>query len=123
MKSKMNSMLGLVAVLTCQIAVAGSVTCSGTVEAISYHSNDTFMVRLSSMNLPVFFCSPESTFTVPGTSYTTGPQTCKAFIALFVAARESGKTIVNLYFDGDAVPATCNGWVPWSSANIRHFSY
>jgi hypothetical protein len=107
----------------CSVSFAGSVTCSGTVEGISFHANNTFMVRLSSMNTAVFFCSPDSTFSVPGTSYTTGPETCKALVAMFIAARESGRTITAVYFDGDAVPATCDGWSGWSSANIRHFNY
>lgn len=104
-------------------ARAGELTCSGTVEAISFHANNTFMVRLSSMNTAVFFCNPDTTFTVAGTSYTTGPETCKALIAMFLTARETGKTIQSLYFDGASVPATCNGWGNWASANIRHFSY
>jgi len=104
------------------IASAGSISCSGTVDYLSFHAPDTFMIRLSSMNTAVFFCKPETTFTVPGTTYTTGPQTCKALIALFTTAKVTGTEIAGMYFDGDDVPATCSGWGPWKSANIRHFS-
>ncbi len=123
MKRKMR-LLGLFAgLLSCGGAFAGSVTCSGTVTSVNYHASNSFMIQLSSMNTPVFFCNTESTFSVPGTTYTTGAQTCKAFIAMFIAARESGRTITAMYFDGDAVPATCDGWGAWSSANIRYFNY
>jgi hypothetical protein len=123
MKRRIGKLALAIGAFFCSAAFAGSVTCSGTVESISFHSNNTFMIRLSSMNTAVFFCSPDSTFSVPGTSYTTGPETCKALVAIFIAARESGRTIQSLYFDGDAVPATCDGWGNWSSANIRFFNY
>jgi hypothetical protein len=100
-----------------------SVTCSGTVTRIALHANNTFMLQLSSMNAPVFFCTPEAEFTVPGTSYKTGPQTCKALLAIFLSAKATGAQINNLYFDGDAVPATCNGWASWQSANVRYFDF
>jgi hypothetical protein len=100
-----------------------SVTCSGTVTRIALHANNTLMLQLSSMNVPVFFCTPEAEFTVTGTTYKTGPQTCKALLAIFLTAKASGATINNLYFDGDAVPATCNGWSNWQSANVRYFDF
>jgi hypothetical protein len=28
-----------------------------------------------------------------------------------------------MYFDGSTVPATCDGWVAWQSANIRHYLF
>ena len=104
-------------------AMAGTVVCSGTVEALSYHASGTFMIRLSSMNIPVFFCRPDSEFSVSGTTYTTPPETCKTLYATFLAARESGRTISGMYFDGDDVPTTCDTWGPWKSANIRYFVY
>jgi hypothetical protein len=121
MKIRLIAML--IAALGCNSAWAGTVVCSGTVDAISFHASNTFMIKLSSMNVPVFFCNPDSTFSVPGTSYTTGPQTCKALIGMFLAARETGRVINNIYFDGDDTPAACNAWGNWQSANIRHFSY
>jgi hypothetical protein len=111
------------AVLGSGPAWSGTVVCSGTVDGISFHANNTFMVKLSSMNTAVFFCSPDGTFGVPGTSYTTGPETCKALVAMLIAARETGRTITGMYFDGDDVPASCNSWGNWKSANIRHFNY
>jgi hypothetical protein len=81
------------------------------------------MLQLSSMNAPVFFCTPEAEFTVTGTGYKTGPQTCKALLAIFLSAKATGATINNVYFDGDAVPATCDGWSNWQSANIRYFDF
>jgi hypothetical protein len=74
------------------------------------------------MNTPVFFCNPETTFSVSGTSYTTGPNTCKQLYATFLAAKLSGATISGMYFDGDAVPATCSSWGAWQSAVIRHYT-
>jgi hypothetical protein len=112
----------LVAVLGCGAANAGTVVCSGTVAGISIHGPD-IMIRLSSMNQAVTFCRLDSTFTVAGGIYPTSPEMCKALVAMFIAARESGRTIESVYFDGDSVPATCNGWANWSNANIRYFIY
>jgi len=103
-------------------ARAGELVCSGTVDMISFHANNTYMIKLSSMNVAVFFCSPDGTHSVAGTSYVTGPETCKALIATFLTARETGRNIY-MYFDGTSVPATCNAWGNWTSANIRHFAY
>jgi hypothetical protein len=117
------SLFAFVSLLAVSAATqAGTVVCSGTVEAISYHANDLFMVRLSSMNLPVYFCNPEVAFT-PAPGYTTGPQTCKALYAMFLSARLTGTPVNNVYFDGPNVPATCDTWGSWVSANIRHFVY
>jgi hypothetical protein len=101
--------------------LAGTVVCSGTVETIAYHANNSLMVRLSSMNTPVYFCNPEITWNVAG--YSTGPQTCKMLYAMFLAARESGRTINSLYFDSDDAPTTCNTWATWKSATVRFFEY
>lgn len=103
-------------------AHAGTVVCSGTVETIAYHSNNQFMVRLSSMNTPVYFCSSESTWNVVA-GFSTGTQTCKMFFAMFLAAKESGRTVNSVYFDSDDAPATCNTWATWKYANIRFFEY
>ena len=37
---------------------AGSLYCEGEVKHVAYHGNGKFMLQLSSMNNPVFFCSP-----------------------------------------------------------------
>jgi len=102
---------------------AGTVVCSGTVVVLAYHANNNLMVRLSSMNAPVFFCNPDSNWTVTGTGYTTGPQTCKALYAIFLAAKLTGASFSAVYFDGDSVPAACNAWGPWLSANIRYLEH
>jgi hypothetical protein len=101
--------------------LAGTVVCSGTVETIAYHANNSFMVRLSSMNLPVYFCNPEITWNIAG--YSTGPQTCKMLYAMFLAARESGRALSVVYFDSDDAPTACNTWAAWKSATVRYFEY
>ena len=101
--------------------LAGTVVCSGTVETIAYHANNSFMVRLSSMNTPVYFCNPETTWNLAG--YSTGPQTCKMLYAMFLAARESGRAFSVVYFDSDDAPTACNTWATWKSASIRFFEY
>tara|TARA_R110002072_G_scaffold33030_8_gene100244 strand:+ start:101 stop:472 length:372 start_codon:yes stop_codon:yes gene_type:complete len=103
-------------------SVAATVVCSGTVDALAYHGNNKLMVKLSSMNAPVFFCSPEFEWAPTGTTYKTGPETCKTLYSTFLAAKMSGKTINSMYFDGDQVPATCSSWGNWKQANIRYFS-
>ena len=109
-----------------QTALAAELTCSGTVVSLSYHASGgstggSLMLRLSSMNVPVFICNPEGLWTVTGTSYTTPPATCKAIYATLLAARVSGTPLNSVYFDGDQVPASCNAWASWSVANIRHY--
>ena len=101
---------------------AGTVVCSGKVDKVAYHGNNKLMVKLDSMNKPVFFCNPEAEWTVSGTSYKTGPETCKVMYSTFLAALMSDKTIHALYFDGDDVPATCAEWGDWKNASLRHYS-
>lgn len=100
---------------------AATVICTGTVAELAFHANGRLMVRLSSMNTPVFICSPDQIWTVPGTPYTTSPATCNTLYSTFLAARVSGIEIRSMYFDGDEVPATCNSWASWGSANVRFF--
>jgi len=104
------------------LAAAGTVVCSGKVESLAYHANNRLMVKLDSMNVPVFFCSPDSEWIVTGTDHKTGPETCKAMYSTFLAAKMSGLAINNMYFDGDQVPSTCNSWGNWQQANIRYYS-
>lgn len=103
------------------LASAGTLVCDGKVAILAYHANDRFMVQLDSMNAPVFFCNPEAEWSVTGTSYKTGPNSCKQIYSTFLAAQMSGKTISSLYFDGDQVPASRDTWSSWSSANIRFY--
>ena len=120
-------MTKLFAVLAaCAIATgaqAGTVVCGGTITYLAFHAPNTFMIQMSSMNTPVFFCNPETTFSVPGTTYTTGPSTCKTLYASFLAIKASGGSISGIYFDGDDTPATCDTWGGWKSANIRYFAF
>lgn len=118
---KMPKWMALTVALLCSQAHAGTVKCSGTVEDVSFHASDKLMIRLSSMNAPVFFCSPAAEWVVSGTHYRTSVETCKALYSTFLTARVSGLEIRNLYFDGDDVPTTCDSWGPWKSASIRHF--
>src|SRR6185503_12373754 len=105
---------------------AGTVVCGGTVETLSFHATNTggqLMIKLSSMNVPVYFCDPDNPFSASGSGYTVSPATCKALYATFLSAKVSGLPINNMYFDGDAVPATCGVWANWQSANVRHYLY
>jgi hypothetical protein len=115
---------GLVAGVCIPLAAsAATVVCAGTVITVSYHASGVLMIRLSSMNVPVFFCTPDSTWTTAGPGLTTEPEACKAMYATFLAARLSGTPLANVYFDGDAVPAACNAWSAWTNANIRHYLF
>ena len=114
--------IGLIGFLFAMNANAGTVVCSGKVAELAYHANNNFMIRLDSMNRAVFFCSPDSEFTVSGTAYVTGTETCKVLYSTFLSAKMAGKSINAMYFDGDQVPASCDGWTDWNSANIRYFT-
>ena len=100
---------------------AATVVCDGTVEQLAFHANGQLMLRLSSMNAPVFFCSPDSDWVVAGAGYVTAPGSCKTMYATFLSARLTGKPIAGIYFDGNEVPASCTGWPAWTRANIRYF--
>jgi len=108
--------------MACSLSAhSAALICSGTVEVLSYHANNKLMIKLSNMNTAVSFCSPDSEWVVSGTPYKTGPQTCQTLYSTFLAAKLAGKSVSNVYFDGDQVPASCNSWSNWSVANIRHF--
>ncbi len=102
---------------------AGTVICSGKVEQLAYHADNSFMIKLDSMNVPVFFCSPEIEWAVVGTEYKTGPETCKLLYASFLSAKSSGAILKTIYFDGGDVPERCDGWGDWKRANIRYFNF
>ena len=124
MKNKLSGLAtGCLLTASINSSYAATVVCSGKVETLAYHASNKLMIKLSSMNAPVFFCSPDSEWVVTGTSAKTGPETCQALYATFLSAKVSGETIKNMYFDGDQVPAACNSWASWQSANIRHFLY
>lgn len=111
------------ALMTAYTAGAAELTCSGKILQINLHAPDTYMLQLDSMNTPVFFCKPNATWTVPGTSYSTSAETCRTLIGVFLAAKVSEKSLAVIYFDGSDVPASCNAWGAWTSANIRFFTW
>ena len=121
MKNKFS--LGFFALLISFPVFSAQLVCSGTVEVIAYHANNRLMIQLSSMNVPVFFCNPDAEWVVAGTSYTTGPDTCKTLYSAFLTTKTTKATISSMYFDGDQVPASCNTWATWQNANIRFFSF
>jgi hypothetical protein len=104
-------------------ANAGTITCSGRILQVSYHSPDAFMIQLESMNLPVIFCRSNASYSVSGTTYTTSPESCRTLVGMFTAGKIAERSIGVMYFDGDAVPSACNAWPAWQSVNIRHFAW
>ncbi|MBQ4890692.1 hypothetical protein J8L86_12600 [Shewanella sp. MMG014] len=107
---------------SCSLPLSGAtLVCSGKVETLSYHAPNKLMIQLSDMNRPVFFCNPDAEWKVTGTSYITGPDTCKTLYATFLAIKMSDKVVESMYFDGAQVPSDCQSWESWNYANIRHF--
>ena len=105
-------------------SIAGSLACENTkVKVLAYHGNNKMMVQLENMNKPVFFCNPDAEWSVSGTGYVMGPETCKTVFSMFLAAKATGSTITRVHFDGDDVPADCNSWQSWKSAVIRYVNY
>jgi hypothetical protein len=102
-------------------ALAATSICNGTVKMLSYHADNSFMIQLSGMNDAVLFCDPQQVWRVTGTPYTTGPETCKMMYSTFLAAKMAGKTITNMYLDGDNANGSCNNFVAWARVNIRHY--
>lgn len=43
---------------------SAELVCGGTVDVLAYHANNKLMLKLSNMNVPVFFCSPDSEWVV-----------------------------------------------------------
>jgi hypothetical protein len=101
-------------------AFSATVVCAGTVSRLEYTASGNIMLQLSGMNAPVFICSLDSNWNIePG--YVTTPATCKTMYASFLAAKLSGTSINDVYFDGPSVPASCTAWALWTYANIRHY--
>ncbi|MFN3900694.1 MAG: hypothetical protein ACK4GU_11535 [Alishewanella aestuarii] len=116
-----KGMLSLAVLISSATSYANTVVCEGEIEILAYHANNNLMLKLSSMNVPVFFCSPDANWTVAGTDYQTGPNSCQTMYSTFLAAKLAGKRLASVYFDGDQVPDSCNGWGNWQKANIRYF--
>jgi len=104
-------------------AFAGTLACTGTVEQIGLHAPDKIMLRLSSMNTAVFICSTKNNWSVAGTSYQTGVETCNAIWSMLMHAKSTKAEMGKVWFDGEDVPTDCNQWETWKAANIRHFLY
>lgn len=121
MNNRKSMLLSSMLLIGSFTANAADLVCSGKVKQISYHAPDTFMLQLDSMDYPVHFCRPSATWSVPGTAYTTTAETCRALLAVFLSAKASDKAFSLVYFDGADVPASCNSWGTWKSANVRHF--
>lgn len=115
----------LLALLLLSVGVdAGTLACNGTVDTVSYHSNNKLMVKLSSMNTPVFFCSPSEDWIVSGAGdRTMHPETCKTVFSIFLSAKMSEKNITKVHFDGDNVPESCTEFVSWKDVFIRYVKF
>ena len=119
----MKKLLFIVVALITTSLQAGTLVCSGTVEKIGLHAPDKIMLKLSSMNTAIFICNPNTNWTISGTSYTTSAKTCSSMLAMFMHAKATNASVGSVYFDGAAVPTSCDSWANWSSANIRFFLY
>lgn len=103
---------------------AGTLACDGTVETVAYHSNDKLMVKLSSMNTPVFFCNPSAQWTAPGAAgRVMSAETCKTVFSMFLTAKASNQHITKVHFDGDNVPSSCSMFVSYSEVFVRYVNY
>jgi hypothetical protein len=121
-----TAMARVVAALGCAVPVAvsaGTVACVGTVDQLAFHSPGRLMLRLSSMNTPVFICSVDALWAPAGAGYTTTPAACKTLYATFLTAKLTREVLNYVHFDGDEVPASCNAWATWANANVRYFGY
>ena len=99
---------------------AGTVTCEGTVAALSYHQPGQLHLALSSMNTIVKLCSTDQEWVTPGSLYgTTTIVSCMTIYSLAVAAKKSGTT-VSITFDGDQMPSSCTSFAAWTPVNVRY---
>jgi hypothetical protein len=102
-------------------ANAASLICSGTVAELAYHSPGKLMVRLSSMNVGVIFCSTDTEWAIAGTEYgNTSPASCKALYNSFIVAKALGTNISRVHFDGPELPGSCDGFSPWATVSLRY---
>ncbi|SNB46510.1 hypothetical protein SAMN06269301_1977 [Geobacter sp. DSM 9736] len=124
MRNLTGTLLLLVVLLAVPASYAEAVVCGGTVQTLAYHQPGKLLLRLSSMNTPVYICSTDADWVVPGSlAGSTSPAACKAIYATLLAAKTSGAPIPDMYFDGDQLPANCISFAPWSEANVRYFSF
>ena len=121
-KSIRWSLIGLL--LAASNVQAATVVCSGTIDTLQFDATNTsgfFSIKLSSMNVPVYFCDPDNPFAATGSGYSISAAACRSLYATFLAAKLTGAWVTNMYFDGSAAPATCDAWAVWQEANIRHY--
>lgn len=112
-----------VSMFSTSLTQAATLTCAGKIKQVNYHSPDSFMLQLDSMDAPVFFCKPNATWTVTGTTYSTTAESCRTLIGIFLTAKAQDKALAVIYFDGDEVPTSCSAWGSWKSANVRYFAW
>lgn len=121
MNNRKSILLWSILFLGLSTANTAELTCAGKVRQVNYHAPDAFMLQLDGMDAPVFFCRPNATWSVPGTTYTTSAETCRTLVGVFMSAKALDKAFAVIYFDGADVPASCNSWGAWKSANVRYF--
>lgn len=119
-----RNILGLSLIIFSGNSVSGTLICSGTVKSVAYHSNNMLMVQLSSMNVPVFYCSTNSDWVIAGASgKTMSPESCQVLFSLFLTAKATQAPIERIHFDGDDVPDTCSSFQVWKKAFIRYVNF
>jgi hypothetical protein len=125
MKTATKLILSLALSVTATLnTYAATVACGGTVAKLAYHQPGRLMLQLSSMNVPVFICSPDSEWIVPGSlAGNTSAATCKTLYATLLSAKLTGATINAMHLDGDQVPASCNSFTNWTNVNVRYFEH
>lgn len=99
-------------------AQAGSIGCGGNIDMLVIHQPGLVGIKLSSMNTYVFVCSLDVTVTPAGAG-SIQPSTCKAIYAALLGAKLQNKSINDLIFDGDGVPASCDTWPGFSQVFLR----
>lgn len=101
---------------------AGTIQCSGKVAQIGMHANDKIMLRLTSMNRPVFICSMAERWEVDGTVYKTTVEMCKALYSMFLTAKTTGAEVGDVWMDGNDANS-CSSFESWKKVNVRHFMF
>lgn len=118
MSNKRNSIiLGICFAFSNNVSAA-SLNCAGSIDLVTIHQPGFVGVKLSSMNDQVFICRLDMDYNPPGAAMIT-PAVCKAIYAGLLTAKVNQYTINSLWFDGDKVPSTCNGWTGGSQVNLR----
>jgi hypothetical protein len=123
---RITACLLAVAVLTATATQAEATTlvCSGKVEMLGYHQPGTLYVKLSGMNVPVAICNMDTNWAPAGSvSGTTSISSCKALFAALMFAKQADTNITSMWFDADALPASCTTFASWTQVNLRYFDF